>query len=498
MKILLGLSMLLTAGALQAATLIVNDSGDSLHASPGGCAVTGTGTCTLRDAITFANGNPGQDSIAFQSAVSTILVGPGGLPAITEAVAINGDLGAGGRVKVDGTGAGSGDGLTLSGNGSSISSVQIVSFSGAGVRITGDGNTLGHCSGIGCLTGQVRISGNGGHGVLIDGGADNVIGNCRIELNGGDGVRLNGGATGNSIGALEEFPVNDITGNTGAGVGIGDSAADAATTGNRISASWIYANGGLGIDLGSDGVTANDDQDPDPGPNTLQNFPVLTAAESGPGSVTVSGTLNSTPDTMFTIQIFSSAAQDPSGYGEAESILGRFTVTTDAQGDAAFTEVFPVSLPVGTFITATATGSTGTSELSQALATTAPPGMDFFTVPPCRVADTRDAPGPWGGPALISNERREILFAGQCGIPSDARAVSVNVTAVTPTGPGFLRLFPAESEELSSSTLNFNTGQTRANNAIIGLIEGKMWIRPFIDASPGTVHMILDVNGYFR
>jgi hypothetical protein len=342
----------------------------------------------------------------------------------------------------------------------------------------------------------MTIADNGSHGILIAGGADNVIKNSTVERNGGDGVHLGGGATGNTIGALEEFPSNVITANTGDGVGVGDSAGDAATTDNRITASMIYGNGGLGIDLGGDGVSANDAQDPDAGPNGAQNFPVLTAAVSGPGSVSVSGTLNSTPSSTFTVRLFTNAVQDPSGFGEAETALGRFAVTTDAQGDAAFTQVFPVSLPVGTFITATATGSEGTSEISQALATAAPPPADFYTVPPCRVVDTRDAPGPYGGPALLSNERREIDLTGQCGIPGDAQAVSVNVTAVTPQGPGFLRLFPAGSLELSTSTLNFNIGQTRANNAVVALLSGKLSIRVFVDG--GTVHVALDVNGYFR
>ena len=63
-------TILLSAGTAEAATILVNDSGDSLHASPGGCALTGTGVCTLRDAITFANANAGQDNILFQGTVT--------------------------------------------------------------------------------------------------------------------------------------------------------------------------------------------------------------------------------------------------------------------------------------------------------------------------------------------------------------------------------------------------------------------------------------------
>jgi hypothetical protein len=54
---------LLFRGMMSAATIVVNDAGDALN-SPGR-AVTGTGTCTLRDALTFANANPGSDTIVF-------------------------------------------------------------------------------------------------------------------------------------------------------------------------------------------------------------------------------------------------------------------------------------------------------------------------------------------------------------------------------------------------------------------------------------------------
>src|SRR5439155_1326525 len=85
-------------------------------------------------------------------------------------------------------------------------------------------------------------------------------------------------------------------------------------------------------DLNGDGVTANDWGDWDNGPNNLQNFPVLASAEFGDGSLTITGTLNSTPNTIFTIELFSNRAADPSGYGEGESLLGDISVTTDDQG----------------------------------------------------------------------------------------------------------------------------------------------------------------------
>ncbi|MDQ5873214.1 MAG: hypothetical protein M3547_13525, partial [Acidobacteriota bacterium] len=49
----------------------------------------------------------------------------------------------------------------------------------------------------------------------------------------------------------------------------------------------------------------------------------------------------------------------------------------------------------------------------------------FYTLPPCRVVDTRDPAGPWGGPALSANTSRSFTMIGRCGIPTTADAVSV-------------------------------------------------------------------------
>ena len=202
----------------------------------------------------------------------TISIGAGGLPPISEEVGLSGNLVVG-RARIEGTAAGAADGLTISANGSTISNLEIAGFGGAGIRLTGSGNTIGGYCMTACAGGGVILSGNGSHGLLIEGGASNVVGNCRVESNGGDGVRLGGGATGNSVGGLFGLLGCVIGDNAGAGVRIGDSAGDAATTGNRIPITTIYANGGLGIDLGGNGVTANDAQDPDTGPNACRTSP---------------------------------------------------------------------------------------------------------------------------------------------------------------------------------------------------------------------------------
>ena len=130
-----------------------------------------------------------------------------------------------------------------------------------------------------------------------------------------------------------------------------------------IRANSIFDNLNLGIDLGSDFVTANDPLDADAGPNTLQNYPVLTSTVTGATESYIAGTLSSTPSTTFTLDFFSSTVPDPSGFGEGETYLGSMNVTTDALGSATFTFVGP-PVAVGTLVTSTATAATGTSEFS--------------------------------------------------------------------------------------------------------------------------------------
>ncbi len=125
-------------------------------------------------------------------------------------------------------------------------------------------------------------------------------------------------------------------------------------------------------------------------------------------------------------------------------------------------------------------------------------GVRFFTVTPCRVIDTRNATGAYGGPALAAGADRTFVLAGQCGIPSGARSVAVNVAVTQPTaGPGFLTLFQGGTARPQAAMINYSVGQTRANNEILPLgAAGDIVVH--CGQSTGTVQMILDVNGYFQ
>ncbi|HLQ43453.1 MAG TPA: DUF4347 domain-containing protein, partial [Planctomycetaceae bacterium] len=225
------------------------------------------------------------------------------------------------------------------------------------------------------------ISGNNSDGIDIgdtapDSGGNVIQGNLiGTQANGtsalgntGHGIFVGNGATANNttIGGINAGEGNTIAFNGGDGVYV------AASTGVAILGNSIYSNTGLGIDLGTNGVTLNDSGDGDSGANSLQNFPVLTsgAYTDTSGLLWLDGTLNSTASTTFRIEFFSSAAGDGSGYGEGQTFLAATNVSTDASGNATFHVTIGATVAAGSAISATATNLTtnDTSEFAQNLA----------------------------------------------------------------------------------------------------------------------------------
>jgi uncharacterized repeat protein (TIGR01451 family) len=125
------------------------------------------------------------------------------------------------------------------------------------------------------------------------------------------------------------------------------------------------------------------------------------------------------------------------------------------------------------------------------------PSMDFYTLTPCRVLDTRGAPGPYGQPALYAGAERSFQLFEQCAIPSTARAVSVNVTVTQASGAGHLRLYPTGTPRPTNSVINYLASQNRANNAVVPL-NGLGEFTVYCNQASGTADFILDVNGYFE
>ncbi|MGZ4966939.1 MAG: M12 family metallopeptidase [Chthoniobacterales bacterium] len=296
--------------------------------------------------------------------------------------------------------------LTNGANGNTIggltsSSRNVISGGNAeGIYIsdpTTTGNTvLGNYIGLDS-TGTVAL-GNRYSGVNITNGAhDNVVGGTGsgarnfICANGFDGVSVNGTATnnnivqGNTVG-LNVFgnPVPNVfrevtMADTASGNLVGGAATGAANiisgnadegivvfgdaTHNTFQRNLVFNNHFVGIRLWTF----------DPGtPNDLQAAPTLNSATLGinnstlNGATTCNGSLTSSANTTFRIELFANAGADPSGSVEGQFFVGDANVTTNGAGTADFSFQVQTAIPVGYAISATATNPAGsTSEFSQ-------------------------------------------------------------------------------------------------------------------------------------
>ena len=223
------------------------------------------------------------------------------------------------------------------------------------------------------------ISGNRGDGIDFTSGSSNgtvVEGNFigtdesgTVGLgNAGTGILL--GSSQVTIGGISADAGNTIAHNKGNVLDIGDGIRLLSNSDQcSILSNSSFGNAGLGINFGS-GPTANHPWPPGvtpgSGPNHYQNYPILSSAASGNGYTTIQGTLNAAPNSIFLVQFFSSSTENLSGYGEGQTYLGSTTVTTDNTSNATFSALLSgVTIPEGSFVTATATDASGnTSEFS--------------------------------------------------------------------------------------------------------------------------------------
>lgn len=177
-------------------------------------------------------------------------------------------------------------------------------------------------------------------------------------------------------------------------------------------------------------------------------------------------------------------------YTSGAQELGTFTESIELLDDGAVSFVLRTGAPVYRSYRAPSLHSfplTGSPACAGCL----------HAVTPCRVADTRNATGTFGGPALAASAARDFPIAGSCGIPAGATSVAANVTVTAPAADGLLSLYPAGTAPPTSTTISFRAGVTRANNALLSL-GGSPGAVSVLNGSAGAVHFILDVTGFFR
>ncbi|MFO0647221.1 MAG: hypothetical protein U0326_13365 [Polyangiales bacterium] len=205
------------------------------------------------------------------------------------------------------------------------------------------------------------IGGNKHHGVLMTNNAwyniiqVNYIGTNAAGAAGlgnlGNGVRFDLGAHDNNVGG------NVIANNGSSNV----LAFITAGTVNGVRNNSIYNGGCLAFRVqaapanGQCFITANDNLDPDTGPNNQQNHPVLTNAVYSGGTTYVTGSVNTTANTNIIVDFYASPGPNALGQYEGRTVLGWITGTTDASGNFTFTST-PFNTNVfGQYVTASAT-----------------------------------------------------------------------------------------------------------------------------------------------
>jgi len=301
-----GQTTLVTAAGVN--TFVVNSTGDAPDANTADniCQTATAGECTLRAAITqanaTANGPGGPDVIAFNipgAGVHTIAVGSVTLPTISQPVIIDGYTQPGAsantlttgnnavlRIELNGAGAGSAIGLTVTATNSTIRGLVINRFgqqgiqlgssnvvegnfigtnvagttdlgnSSSGIRMVGTGSTVG-----GSTPGARNLISGNADGILIQGAGNFVQGNYIGTNAAGTGSIPNGqrgvhifNVANNTVGGTTAGAGNVISNNIQGGVLIDGAGA----TGNLVEGNLIgtnaagtaaLGNGGFGVSL---------------------------------------------------------------------------------------------------------------------------------------------------------------------------------------------------------------------------------------------------------
>ncbi|MCM3878065.1 MAG: fibronectin type III domain-containing protein [Thermoanaerobaculia bacterium] len=202
----------------------------------------------------------------------------------------------------------------------------------------------------------------------------------------------------------------------------------------------------------------------------------------------------------------------------ADAVAG-YHVYRGAGAAGPFTRLTPSPVAGTSFVDAGASGGTTTylvravrletsasgsywnasTGLAAGATVTGPGATAFHTLAPCRAIDTRRPAGPLGGPSLGAGATRTFVSTGVCGIPTTARSVSANITVTNTGADGTLVLYPGDLPAAPNAlTLAFRAGQTRANNALLGLASDGSGAFKLASTATGPLDVIVDVNGWFE
>jgi FtsP/CotA-like multicopper oxidase with cupredoxin domain len=314
------------------------------------------------------------------------------------------------------------------------------------------------------------------------------------------GATVTLGATVSAASSSTAAPTGTVTFKTGS-----TTLGSATLNGSAVATLSTTA-----LPVGSDSVTATYSGDSNFNPSTSAPLTVVVQEPAAAASLTPAALTfpslttgsTSTPQTLTLTNTATGALTLGSGAiaitGTAASSFVESTTCAATVAPGASCAIFVSFKPLASgslaatlSVTDNAPGSPQT--VSLAGTATTPVGLQFVPIAPCRLVDTRNPAGPFGGPGLTAGQTREFdPPQGSCGIPSTAAAYSLNVT-VLPDGPlSYLTLWPAGQAQPNVSTLN-SDGRVKANAAVTpaGTNGG---IDIFV-SDPSQV--VLDIDGYF-
>ncbi len=340
------------------ASLLTNGlgiAGNMIGADVTGTTKIGNGMSGIFLGNDVVNATVGATGRSVEGAFSNVVVANG-----LHGIQINGSAR---QIKVQGNLIG--QGLDASAMGNTLSGIQVANGSTA-VQIGGDDFDAGNF-----------ISDNGQHGIhLLQANGNLVVGNS-IGLSSELGTPLENKGAGIF---LDQSSHNTIGFNPRNEAGL-TAAAENWFSRNGKSAIVVVGSQSRGnifghnffsdshlpmIDLGDNGITPNDANDADEGPNALQNFPIIQMAATSTSVTDVSGVLQGEPDSLYRLDFY---VQSTQGSGNLTAfVLDWLEVTTDERGAANWSMQIPEPLAPGETLRATATNvSTGTSEFSPAV-----------------------------------------------------------------------------------------------------------------------------------
>ena len=174
-------------------------------------------------------------------------------------------------------------------------------------------------------------------------------------------------------------------------------------------------------------------------------------------------------------------------------IVGGATAITDA----VVAQVVALLDPSTVVERTAGSDAAGTAAAISAETYAANTGATFHAITPARVLDSRI---PLGASRFHSRVKQSFAVGGISGVPADAVAVTGNVTVTGQTQAGSITVAPllASGVKPSTSTLNFPTGDVRANGMTVALGAGGKLDAIYWGASTsGTAQIVFDVTGYF-